>query len=155
MNGAIESGAALLFGTVSALVPAVNAEAYAIVVAARMQPAVAPAVVVALAAGQTIGKLTLFEAARQGSGPLARRFAQRSAGRASAWRERIGTCLRSRRTGLPVVLASATVGMPPLAAVSLAAGASGQRRWEFAAACLLGRVVRFAVLVLPAAWALS
>jgi membrane protein YqaA with SNARE-associated domain len=54
-----------------------------------------------------------------------------------------------------MVLASAAVGVPPLAAVSLAAGASGQRRWEFGACCLVGRVARFALLVLPAAWALS
>jgi len=155
VNGAIESGAALLFGTVSALVPVVNAEAYALVVAGRTQPAVAPAVVVALAVGQTIGKLVLFEAARRGWGGLARRLAHRGAGRAARWRERISACLGSRRTGLPMVLASATVGVPPLAAVSLAAGASGQRRWEFGAACLVGRLARFAVLELPAAWALS
>ena len=155
MNGALASGAALLFGTVSALVPVVNAEAYALVVAGRTQPAVAPVVVVALATGQTIGKLALFEAARQGSGRLAARLAGRREGRAAAWRERIRTALGSRRTGLPMVLASAAVGVPPLAAVSLAAGASGQRRWEFGAVCLVGRVARFAVLVLPAAWALS
>lgn len=163
MNGATEAGAALLYGTVSALVPIVNAEAYAVISAGRTHPALAPAVVVALAAGQTVGKLVLFEAARQGSGPLARRFAHRSArgsserreGSAARWTGRIHACLRSRRTGLPMVLASAAVGVPPLAAVSLAAGASGQRRWEFGACCLVGRVARFALLVLPAAWALS
>ena len=48
-----------------------------------------------------------------------------------------------------MVLASASVGLPPLAVVSLAAGAAGQRRWEFAGACLVGRVIRFAALVLP------
>ena len=47
------------------------------------------------------------------------------------------------------------LGLPPLAAVSLAAGASGHRRWEFAALCLLGRTARFGVLALPAAYALS
>ena len=56
---------------------------------------------------------------------------------------------------LPLVLASACVGLPPLAAVSLAAGASGQRRRDFGVACLCGRTARFALLALPAAWALG
>jgi membrane protein YqaA with SNARE-associated domain len=53
------------------------------------------------------------------------------------------------------VVTSAALGLPPLAAVSLAAGASAQRRWEFGVLCLVGRTARFALLVLPAVWALS
>ena len=48
-----------------------------------------------------------------------------------------------------VVLAAASVGVPPLAVVSVAAGAAGQRRRVFAPLCLLGRTVRFTVVVLP------
>ena len=79
--------------------------------------------------------------------------AAREDGRAARWAARIERRSLARSTGLPLVLASACLGLPPLAAVSLAAGASGQRRWDFGAACLGGRTVRFALLALPAAWA--
>ena len=154
MSGLVESLLAVLVGAASALVPLVNAEVYALASAGRSAPATALLVVVALAAGQTLGKLVLFEAARRGSGRFTRRHAPRSP-RAARWSQRIGQALRSRRTGHPLVLASAVLGLPPLAAVSLAAGASGQRRWEFGVVCLVGRTARFAVLVLPAAWALA
>ena len=145
---------ALGYGVASALVPVVNAEAYALVLAGRTHPGLAVVVVLALAAGQTVGKLLLFEAARRGSGRLAAARDHRE-GRAARWADRIRDSLRSRRTGLPMVLASAALGVPPLAAVSLAAGAAGQRRWEFGVLCLVGRTARFALLVLPAVWALS
>lgn len=155
MTGPLEAGLALVYGIVSALVPVVSAEAYALVLAGRTHPALAVPVVLALAVGQTIGKLVLFEAARRGSGALGHRFATRHGGRTARWADRIRDCLGSRRTGLPLVFTSAALGLPPLAAVSLAAGASAQRRWEFGALCLVGRTARFAVLVLPAVWALS
>ncbi len=63
-----------------------------------------------------------------------------------------GLKLRRDRTGVPLVLAAASLGLPPLAVVSLAAGASGQRRWLFGVLCLAGRAVRSGVLVLPLAW---
>jgi membrane protein YqaA with SNARE-associated domain len=155
MTGALQASLALVYGVVSALIPVVNAEAYALVLAGRTSPALAIPVVLALAAGQTAGKLVLFEAARRGHGRLERRYAKRSEGRAARWADRIREGLRSRRTGLPMVLASAALGLPPLAAVSLAAGAAGQRRWEFGALCLVGRTLRFALLVLPAVYAFS
>ena len=142
--------ASAVVGLGSALLPLLNAEVYAVATAGT-HPAVALAVVLALAGGQTAGKLALFEAARRGSGRLLRRRT-RPPGR---WSGRISRALGSRRTGTPLVLASAVLGLPPLAAVSLAAGASGQRRWEFGLLCLVGRTARFAVLVLPAAWALG
>ena len=108
----------------------------------------------ALAVGQTIGKLVLFEAARRGSGRLHARFSRHSeGGRAARWADRVRGWLTRRRTGLPTVLAAASVGLPPLAVVSLAAGAAGQRRWEFGVLCLVGRTARFAVLALPVALA--
>jgi membrane protein YqaA with SNARE-associated domain len=150
---------AVATGAGSALLPVVSAEVYAVGEAGRSQPALAVTLVVCLAAGQTLGKLLLFETARRGGGPLgrwvARRETERGARRSGRWRHRITEALRSRRTGIPLVLLSAGLGLPPLAAVSLAAGASGQRRWEFGALCLLGRTVRFAVLALPAVYLLS
>ena len=146
---------ALAVGAASALLPVVNAEAYALVAATRAHVAVAIGLVVALAVGQTAGKLLLFEAARRGTGRLATRFARPGEGRAARWTGRVRGLMTRRRTGLPTVLASAALGLPPLAVVSLAAGASDQRRWEFGALCLAGRTARFAALTLPAVYALT
>lgn len=107
--------AALGYGLVSAFVPLLNAEAYA-VAAGRMQPIHVVAAVVALAAGQTVGKLVLFEAARRGSA----RFAGNRTGEDRS--ARIRARMTGRRSVATVVLAAATLGLPPLAAVSLAAG---------------------------------
>lgn len=154
MSGLIEVASGLGYGLASALVPVVNAEAYAVV--AGRHGAHALVVVLALALGQTAGKLLLFESARRGTGWLARgRFGRRSrsaraAARTARWAEPIRRWLSCRRTGLPTVFVSAAVGIPPLAVVSLAAGTSSLRRGEFAGACLLGRVIRFALLALPA-----
>ncbi|MEU1747284.1 hypothetical protein ACWD8I_28715 [Micromonospora arida] len=155
MSSLAETVVALGYGVASALVPIVNAEAYAVVAGQRGGGHALVAVVVALALGQTVGKLLLFESARRGSGRLAQKVAKRAksgraAARAARWTEPIRRWLSRRRTALPTVLASAAVGVPPLAVVSLAAGTAGLRRWEFAAACLSGRVIRFALLVLPA-----
>ena len=155
MNWLAESGLAAAIGVASALLPIVNAETYALLAAARTHGVEAVAVVLALAVGQTIGKLVLFQAARQGSGRLHTRLCRRGEGRAARWHDRLCGLMTRRRTGLPTVLASAAVGLPPLALVSLAAGASAQRRWEFGTVCLVGRSVRFAALTLPAVYALS
>ena len=155
MNGLSEFGVAAAAGVVSALLPIVSAEAYALLAAARTHGAEAVAVVFALAVGQTIGKLLLFGAARRGSGRLHTRLCRRGEGRAARWHDRVCGLMTRRRTGLPTVLASAAVGLPPLALVSLVAGASAQRRWEFGTICLLGRSARFAALTLPAVYALS
>lgn len=131
-------------GLASALVPLVNAEAYAVAAAGRVGTAWVPLLVLALAAGQTAGKLVLFESARRG----AARFADRHRNR--RWATRVRAWLARDRTGVPLVLAAASVGVPPLAVVSLAAGASGQRRWLFGAVCLAGRAARFAAIAIPA-----
>jgi len=112
--------------------------------------------VLGLALGQTAGKLLLLESTRRPSGPLGRWIVRRPrSGRVTApaarWAAPIRRWLSRRRTALPTVLVSATTGIPPSAMVSLAAGTAGLRRWEFATMCLLGRLIRFAVLALPAA----
>jgi membrane protein YqaA with SNARE-associated domain len=155
VNWLTELGLAAAAGVVSALLPIVSAEAYALLAAARTHGVEAVVVVLALAAGQTIGKLVLFGAARRGSGRLHTRLCRRGEGRAARWHDRVCGLMTRRRTGLPTVLASAAVGLPPLALVSLVAGASAQRRWEFGALCLLGRTARFAVLTVPTVYALA
>ena len=154
MNWLGEAGLAIAIGVVSALLPLVNAEAYVLIAVARTNVALSMGVAVALAVGQTIGKLLLFEAARRGTGRLHARLTRHGKGRAERWRGRVCGLMSRRRTGLPTVLASATVGLPPLALVSLAAGASAQKRCEFGVVCLVGRTARFAALALPAALAL-
>ncbi|MFF5052860.1 VTT domain-containing protein [Micromonospora sp. NPDC000663] len=153
MSGLAEAALGLGYGLASALVPVINAEAYAVVAGHRGDHALVA--VLALSLGQTAGKLILFESARRGSGRLARKLGKqsrpgRTAARAARWTGPIRRWLSHRRTALPTVLVSAAVGVPPLALVSFAAGTAGLRHWEFAVACLLGRVIRFAALVLPA-----
>jgi membrane protein YqaA with SNARE-associated domain len=154
VSGFIEAMTTLGYGLVSALIPVVNAEAYGVLAGHRTGHAVI--VVVALAFGQTAGKLLLFEAARRGTGRLNQKLARRNRSgraqaRASRWAEPVQRWLSSRRTGLPTVFVSAAVGIPPLALVSLAAGTGGLRHWEFATACFVGRSIRFAAFVLPTA----
>jgi membrane protein YqaA with SNARE-associated domain len=174
MSGLVEAMLALGYGFASALVPVVNAEAYAVVAGEHSGHGVvagehsghavvagalcgdAVLAVLALALGQTAGKLLLFESARRGTGSLSRRLSRRkrsggAAARAGRWAAPVRRWLSRRRTGLPTVLVSATLGVPPLAVVSFAAGAVGLNRWEFSVACGLGRVIRFAVLALPLA----
>jgi membrane protein YqaA with SNARE-associated domain len=146
-------GLAVAVGVASALVPVLNAEAWAVVAATGPLDTLL-VVVPALAVGQTVGKLVLFETGRRGRAWHPWRGRPVSA-RAARWGERVTAWLTSPRTGPPVVLAAASLGVPPLAVVSVAAGAAGQGRWVFGALCLLGRLVRFSVLVVPVAAAQS
>lgn len=146
----------LAVGAGSALVPVLNAEAYAVVAAGSATPWLGLALAGALAVGQTCGKLVLFEAGRRGSGRLPGRLAERwRHARPSRWSGRVSGWLSGRVSGAATVLSAAVTGLPPLAVVSVAAGAAGQRRTTFACWCLAGRVVRFAALVLPAAYVLG
>jgi membrane protein YqaA with SNARE-associated domain len=53
--------------------------------------------------------------------------------------------------GASVVLLSASVGLPPLAAVSVVAGTARLRLPLFVGACLAGRLARFALIAWPVA----
>jgi hypothetical protein len=158
---------ALLFGVGSALVPVLNAEAYALA-AVVLHPASVAGIVLALAVGQTLGKVMLLEATRRGAETrivqrLRRRVATMApSGRAT--RSRYGGSRRSRlldqqramrlldspRAGGPLVGCSAAFGLPPLALVAVAAGLGGQRLRVFVPWCLVGRTARFGALVLGA-----
>lgn len=140
---------ALVFGVGSAFLPLLNAEAYAVIGAASTRSH-AVAVAVALAVGQTLGKLVLFELARRGRQRLSDRV-HRKPTISARWASNIDGALTRRSSGVALVLTSALIGLPPLLAVSVAAGASRQRRREFLVACFLGRVGRFLALTLPVA----
>jgi membrane protein YqaA with SNARE-associated domain len=141
--GVLGAGA---MGFGSAFLPFLNAEAFAVVAGASS--VWAAGAVMALAVGQTAGKLVLFESARRGA---ERWSAGTKSTRGARWLARVTPWLRSTRTGPPLVLASAALGLPPLAVVSVAAGASGQGRWLFAGLVLVGRTARFAAVVVSAA----
>jgi membrane protein YqaA with SNARE-associated domain len=137
----------LLAGLVSALLPFVNAEALA-AGASRTDRDLMPVLVVALAAGQTIGKLVLFEVASRGAKRLAGRTHRRPIRMRTlsriATRQVAG--LQAASSRLPVVAISALTGLPPLAAVAVAAGTTQTNRTGFAAACFVGRTLRFALI---------
>jgi membrane protein YqaA with SNARE-associated domain len=137
----------LLAGLASALLPFVNAEALA-AGTSRFNRDLMPLMVVALAAGQTIGKLLLFEAARRSTAHLAGRPHRPAHGlrRIARTTSRHVTGVREASARLPVVALSALTGLPPLAVVAVAAGTTRTNRTRFAAACFVGRTFRFALI---------
>jgi membrane protein YqaA with SNARE-associated domain len=141
------AGLALLAGLASALVPFVNAEALA-AGAARADKELLPVVVVTLAAGQTIGKLALFELAGRGVSRLAGATHRRPfrMGYISRMASRLLSGFQTASSRLPVVAVSALTGVPPLAAVAVAAGTTQIKRSGFAVACFVGRMLRFALI---------
>lgn len=143
--------ASVAFGTVSAIVPVVNAEAY---VLASQVTAVAGAVPVAVGVGigQTIGKCLLFYGVRRGREfrffrERRERVRTRPMGRVRrALHDAIQFLLRlvgTKRWGLPITFVAAVIGVPPLYAVALLAGATSMRLRYFAPVVLVGRITRF------------
>ena len=133
--------------SVSALLPFVNAEALA-AGASRTSRDLMPVVVVALAAGQTIGKLVLFEAASRSAARLAGRAQRPPIRTRTDLPRRLPSMagLQAASSRLPVVAISALTGLPPLAAVAVAAGTTRTNRSGFAATCFAGRTLRFALI---------
>jgi membrane protein YqaA with SNARE-associated domain len=139
------------FGTVSAVVPVVNAEAY--VIASQLSAVIGPIpIAIGVAIGQTVGKLLLFFGVRQGKelpfvqhrreirqqrpvGPARARFRAAMA--------KLLDLVGQERWGLPIVLVAAIVGIPPLYAVALLAGATTMRPIWFGLTVFVGRLCRF------------
>jgi membrane protein YqaA with SNARE-associated domain len=139
------------FGTVSAIVPIVNAEAY--VIASQMSAVMGPIpIAIGIAMGQTVGKLLLFFGVRRGKelsfvkhrqevrkqrpvGPTRARF--------RAVMAKLLDLVGQERWGLPIVLVAAIVGFPPLYAVALLAGATTMSPVWFGLTVLVGRLCRF------------
>jgi membrane protein YqaA with SNARE-associated domain len=139
------------FGTVSAVVPVVNAEAY--VIASQMSAVIGPIpIAIGIAIGQTLGKLLLFFGVREGKElPFIkhRREAQKqrpvgpTRARFRAAMAKLLDLVGQKRWGLPIVLVAAIVGFPPLYAVALLAGATTMRPIWFGLTVLVGRLCRF------------
>jgi membrane protein YqaA with SNARE-associated domain len=142
------------FGALSALFPVASAEAY--VVASQVSQVAGPVVVaLGLAVGQTVGKVALFYGVRRGkeSAPVRHRRESLRARPAGPARARVRAVLRvllalvgRKRWGLPITFVAAVVGLPPLYAVALLAGATRMRIGYFAAVVLAGRAARFVLM---------
>lgn len=148
------------FGVVSAIVPIVNAETY--VVTAQLSTAHALPLAIAVGVGQSIGKTVLFLGVRRGRDlPFVRRHrtsaprpGARPPGRVRRQTRlviaRLLALVGTKRWGLPIVFLAASVGLPPVYAVSLLAGATSMALPWFFLTVLTGRVIRFVALALGA-----
>lgn len=160
-------GLVLVLGLASGLVPVINAEA--LLVAAVLQAHGGwPAVVVAVALGQSVAKVLIYLGARDGRRLLPTRLAQHPP-REAEWdrrpvarlrdvtrrwsprAERIAVLVRRPVGGSALILTSAVGGIPPLAATSVIAGAAHMRLLLFGGCCLTGRLVRFTLIAIPVA----
>jgi membrane protein YqaA with SNARE-associated domain len=155
-------------GLLSGLVPLINAEALLVGAVLQAQGRW-PAMVVAVAVGQSGAKVLIYLAARGGSRLLPARWVTHDTVRRPArhggplthlrnatrrWSphaDRVAEVVRRPVAGSALILASAAGGIPPLAATSVIAGASRMRLSLFGTTCLTGRLVRFTVIALPVA----
>ena len=126
---------------VSAIFPFVNAEIYLLSVVALSPESLALPLALAATIGQMIGKVLMYTAARSGA-RLPGEWMNRKLAKAEAWlREREGI-------GGIALLSSATTGIPPFYAVTVACGLVRFRFLHFFAVGFLGRLVRFSAVVL-------
>jgi membrane protein YqaA with SNARE-associated domain len=131
----------------SALVPLVNAEALVIGYAALAGPGYAQALIVAavVAAGQMLGKCTLYFVGR-GAGKIPSQRQQKIIDR---WGERFQ---RSPHAVMLFVFVSAFSGFPPFYAISVLSGAFRVNLVAFFVVGLAGRFLRFGILALFPGW---
>lgn len=143
------------YGVVSAILPVVNAEAY--VVASQLSAAAGPVpIAMGIAVGQTAGKVLLFLGVRRGKRfPFIREHVVhprkpigRSRARVRALIAWLLGLVGRERWGLPIVFVAAVVGVPPLFAVALLAGATRMKLGHFFVVVLVGRTGRFVLVAL-------
>ena len=142
------------FGVLSAVIPFANAEAY--VFTSQVSRSIDPVpVALGIAVGQTIGKVLLFYGVRRGKnlpGIRHRRAALRAhpvgpaRARSRAAVRALLDLVGQKRWGLPITFVAAVVGLPPLYAVALLAGATRMRLVYFGGVVLVGRLLRFVLV---------
>jgi membrane protein YqaA with SNARE-associated domain len=121
------------------VVPLINTEIYLVTAVALSPDAFALPLVVAAALGQMVGKVGMYFAGRG----VLRLPSDRLRGRIAAVQAR----LESRpRTGAAVLMASATVGIPPLYVMSIVCGAVRMNLVAFFVIGLVGRLLHFAAV---------
>jgi membrane protein YqaA with SNARE-associated domain len=113
------------------------------------------AVALGLALGQTVGKVLLFYGVRRGkdSPAVQHRREALKVRPVGPVRTRLRQLVRvllalvgQKRWGLPITGVAAVLGLPPLYAVALLAGATRMRLGFFAVVVLAGRAVRFVLM---------
>lgn len=142
----------LLVGIVSALCPVVNLEVYVAGIGAIGKNFGLWSVAIAAAIGQTLGKLAWYQA---GSSSMKWPFIARKmeSPKWSGTFERVRTQFERRRwTGIVMVFLSSTIGLPPLAIMSVLCGQLRFGRVSFAAMVFLGRAARFATVLGGTSW---
>jgi len=142
------------FGTLSAVLPLANAEAY--VIASQVSAVAGPVpIAIGVGIGQTIGKVILFLGVRRGKELKPVREATRPGRPVGPTRARLRAVMAGllalvgqKRWGLPIVGLAALTGIPPLFAVALLAGATQMRLAWFALVVLIARTARFILVTL-------
>ena len=132
--------ASFLIGFVSGLVPFVNSEGFLVVVSPMVGRHALLPIALLTAAGQMVAKSILFYAGRGvftiNMGRLEKRIeaVQR---KFKAWEGKVDL----------LVLLSASVGIPPFYVLSFVAGAVKLNFFRFVSVGLVGRSIRFAVII--------
>jgi membrane protein YqaA with SNARE-associated domain len=138
MEPATILASALAVCAVGGFLPWVNTEAVVVGSALLLPRGALPLLVLGAAAVQVLCKGALYGVARWAPRAMPRR--------AHARLERISALAAGRRSLTLTVLASSTVGVPPLYLVSLACGTVAVPPGAFLGAAFFGTVVRYAVL---------
>lgn len=145
-------GTAFAFGVGSGILPVVlNAEVYVVGMGALVPHPFLIFVVLSLGLGTVVGKALVFEAVRRGSTKV-KSSVERKPPRNRVTRvirrggDRMLTLLSHPYLGAATVLASSLTGVPPLAVVTVLAGASRQPLWLFLLMVGLGRTAQFLAL---------
>jgi membrane protein YqaA with SNARE-associated domain len=142
-------GAAFVFGIGSGLLPVVlNAELYVVGMGAFVPDSMLFITILSLGVGTVVGKAIVFELVRRGSSKV-RQTVDRKPPRNSftAMMRTVGDKLLKLidrpYLGAATVLASSLFGVPPLAVVTILAGASRQPRSLFLLMVFVGRTAQF------------
>ncbi|CAN5268224.1 hypothetical protein BH09ACT10_BH09ACT10_18030 [soil metagenome] len=151
-------GTAFAFGIGSAILPIfLNAEVYVATMSQLAPQSQLVAIVLALCVGTVIGKAFVFELARQGRRVIrakerkpARNAFIRRMRQFSDW---LLTLLDRPVAGGLTVFVSSISGIPPLAVVTIIAGASNQNRWVFYLMVFVGRAAQFLAIAFVGAHA--
>ena len=145
-------GTAIAVGLGAAFLPVfVNAEVYVVAIGATVDSKLFLVILIVVhVIATTIGKAIVFQLARTGTRKIRSVDRRPPRNRFVAWIRGIGDRLlglldRPHAGGL-TVLASSLTGVPPLAIVTLLAGASKQPQWLFLTMVFIGRLIQFLAL---------
>jgi membrane protein YqaA with SNARE-associated domain len=139
----------------SAVIPFINIEAYLAAVGAAIHEVGPWWVAAAAAVGQTAGKVALYHAADWTMRlPWIRKKMSTPKWRESYERWAVRVHERPNQTAL-LLFASASLGVPPLYVMAVLAGQLRVRLWIFVSTCLVGRYIRFLVILGAADWLIN